>query len=262
MNPANGNECTVISLGDRDVVEENGWTTWDALGYLVLFLSADLRAHSACLLHRQAVEDHLEQLEMAFPALIKAAREKVPIEQMARVLRALITEEITIRDLRSILEQMLDYDYIVTDPARYIIFDDRLPLPEPPDEAWFNAPGNLTAFVRAGMKRYISHKYTRGQSTLIVYLLHPDIEGILSEHQRQGTLPDESQCEELLDEVRIEAEAFPVTASIPAILTTIDVRPILREIIAPEFPRLPVLSYQELSPDLNIQPIARIALDT
>jgi type III secretory pathway component EscV len=34
----------------------------------------------------------------------------------------------------------------------------------------------------------------------------------------------------------------------------------LRELIALEFPRLHVLSYSELVPDLNIQPIARIAL--
>ena len=38
------------------------------------------------------------------------------------------------------------------------------------------------------------------------------------------------------------------------------VRAILRRCIAAEFPRLPVLAYQELSPVLNVQPIARLTL--
>jgi type III secretion protein V len=35
----------------------------------------------------------------------------------------------------------------------------------------------------------------------------------------------------------------------------------VRKLIETDFPNLPVLSYQELSPDLNIQPIARITWD-
>ena len=34
----------------------------------------------------------------------------------------------------------------------------------------------------------------------------------------------------------------------------------MRKLIEKDFPRLAVLSYQELSPDMNIQPIARISL--
>jgi type III secretion protein V len=40
-----------------------------------------------------------------------------------------------------------------------------------------------------------------------------------------------------------------------------DVRRAMRKFIEKDFPRLVVLSYQELSPDMNIQPIARISLD-
>jgi type III secretion protein V len=162
---------------------------------------------------------------------------------------------------------LLDHDYIITDSAKYIIFDDRLPTPTQPNEAWFNDQIPLASLVRSNMKRYLSHKYTRGQSTLIVYLLDPEIEKILSEgtsHKagKKGKIPlYESQCNKILEAIRAEVGTQPALTSIPAILTTIDVRPHLRKITALEFPRLPILSYGELSPDLNIQPIARISLD-
>jgi formylglycine-generating enzyme required for sulfatase activity len=45
------------------------------------------------------------------------------------------------------------------------------------------------------------------------------------------------------------------------VLTTADIRWRLRSELAGSFPYLAVVSYQELSPDMNIQPIARITLD-
>jgi type III secretion protein V len=61
--------------------------------------------------------------------------------------------------------------------------------------------------------------------------------------------------------VRDEVGNLPPTAQNPVILTTQEVRLRLRKEVAHEFPHLNVLSYQELSPDMNIQPIARISSD-
>jgi type III secretion protein V len=52
----------------------------------------------------------------------------------------------------------------------------------------------------------------------------------------------------------------PASAQNPVILTSIDVRRTLRDLIAIEFPKMAVLSYQELSPDLRIQSIGKISL--
>jgi type III secretion protein V len=56
-----------------------------------------------------------------------------------------------------------------------------------------------------------------------------------------------------------EVGGLPPTTQKPVILTTLESRRPLRRLIDVEFPHLAVLSYQELSPDLNIQPIARIS---
>ena len=260
-NPANANESSVIAIDDQDVVESAGLTTWNPLAYLVLSFAAELRAHSALFVNRRSVVDLLEQLKQAFPALVNTVQGKVPGHTLINVLRALVKEEISIRNMYRILEKMLDYESIVTDPSKYIIFDDRFPIRKQPGEKEPHEAEHLTSFIRSGLKRYISHKYTRGASTLMVYLLAPEIEQLLSRHVHEDTQVAYDERDQIVEAVQAEATSFSGMTSDPVILTTTDIRAVLRNLIAPELPRLPVLAYRELSPEMNIQPIARIALD-
>jgi type III secretion protein V len=112
-------------------------------------------------------------------------------------------------------------------------------------------------FIRARLKRYISHKYSRGGNTLVVYLLDRISEDILAEPNKVDAAAETA----IMRAVRDEIGSLPPTAQRPAILTTMQVRSRLRRLVSLEFPHLAVLSYQELSPDMNIQPIARITPD-
>jgi len=261
-NPANRNDAALIALADRDKAEQAGLNTWDQLGYLVLCLSSELRAHSICFVDRDFATRCLDQLSHAFPDLVDAAREQLSVEQITRVFRALVAEEIPIRNMRRVLEQIITFDFIIADPGKYIIFDDRLPV----HETMQADVQHLAAYVRMGMSRYISHKYTRGQNTLIVYLLDPAIEqslamgGVLQIDGMLDSHLSASERDAIINAVRAEVDGLPASASMPAILTSIDARLAMRSLIAAELPYLPVLAYNELAPDMNIQPIARIEL--
>ena len=242
-NPANGNECAWVDARFQEVAEQAGLTTWDATGYMVLHLSSVLRKNGAEFVGIQETMNMLEQLEQAFPALVKETVPKVVSPfQLTDILRRLIEEEISIRDLRSILQALAEWGQVEHDTVM------------------------LTEYVRAALKRYISHKYTRGQNTLIVYLLDPQIEETVRssiQHTSSGSYlalePEITQ--EILSAVRTEVGSLPPTAQTPVILTTMEIRRYFRKLVELEFPHLAVLSYQELSPDMNIQPIARISLE-
>ncbi len=266
INPASGAEFCVISSSKQSALDAGEHVIWNRIEFLVLCLSVDLRDQSACFLDKKVVQDMIGKLEPIYPALVKVVKEKFSAEQLTRILRVLLAEEISIRNLRLILERLLDYDYIIADPARLIIFDERLPISREPDANWLDDPANITAFVRAGMKNYIGHKYTKGQTTLMVYLLDPQIEDMIAEshamnadERELGGIPEDER-EIILEAVREEVNSLPAGATTPAILTTIETRSLLREIISAEFSRLPVISYQDLPPYLNIQPVARITL--
>lgn len=211
-----------------------------------------LRDHASFFVTCPAVGSWLNKLASAFPDLVRSARAKRSEVFITRVLRLLVTEEISIRHLPQILQSVLEFDYVVADGRQYIVFDVRLSTPHEPDASWLNDPINTCSFVRTNLKHYISHKYTRGQSVLDVYLLDPAIEALL--------LTDElSETDAISIKQAISTPLTHANAS-AAILTTNEVRPRLRQLIASTLPKTPVLAYQELAASMNIKPLERITL--
>ena len=74
------------------------------------------------------------------------------------------------------------------------------------------------------------------------------------------TLPDGCVFK-LLAALQNAMSAIPDNCQVPQILTTMEIRSSIRRLAAFSIPNLYVISYQELMPDCNIQPIGRISLD-
>lgn len=269
INPANKRENSLAALSQREALESAGITTWDALGYLVLALASEIRRQPGCLVDAESAEYELALLDEAYPEIVSAALESFSCGQLAAVFRRLLSEGISVRDLRGILERLLHYDYILTDPSRYIVFDDRLAIHQDIGHGEHPTAENLAQFVRSGLKDYISHKYTygRGQSTLNVYLLDTALESRVVEHlaaksgKEEKRYLTEEEIETIRGKVRNELSSLSPDAVIPAILTAASVRPFMRDLLAIEFPDLPALSYDELSATTNITLIAKIYLE-
>src|SRR5262249_46836496 len=109
INPANGSETAVIrNEGDLwRICQQAGLTTWGPTGYRVLKLSAELRRNAAEFQTADVTNYMLDSLRASFPELVGAALRRFSIEQIRQVLCHLLEEELSIRDLRSILESML-----------------------------------------------------------------------------------------------------------------------------------------------------------
>jgi type III secretion protein V len=243
INPATRQAAAWVPAINKSLCEEAGLVTWDASGYLVLHLTSILRKHAREFLGVQEVQNMLEQLEQAFPALVKEVVPKViPALKLTEILGRLVEEGISVRDLRAILGALAEWGQVEADPVM------------------------LTEHVRSALRRYISHKYTMGLGTLIVYLLDPQIEETLRgsvKHTPAGShlALEPEVAQDILQAVRQEIGHLPPTAQQPpVILTSMDIRRFVRKLVEHEFPALAVLSYQELSPDINVQPVARINL--
>lgn len=268
INPANLRENSLTEASQRQQLEARGLTVWDELGYMVLALAGEVRRQASGLIDQETLEYDLALLDQAFPEIISAVLERYSPAQLAGVVRDLLGEGLAVRDLRSLLERLLHYQAVVTDPSKYIIFDDSLAIP--PDIGVGKTPGReqLAQFARAGLRQYISHKYTYGrwQNTLKVYLLDPQWENRLVEHLafengNHARKPlSEEEIEKLRHGIRSELALLPQSPGypLPAILTVACIRRRLRHLLEREFPELAVLSYDELSPTTNITPLARI----
>jgi type III secretory pathway component EscV len=157
-----------------------------------------------------------------------------------------------------ILEAILSITSVTTaDMGKYIVFTNRCGLTCPvasPCPVNSLSVSEITDCVRMAMRRYISHKFTRGGNTLVVYLLSRKIE----ERLRSSDQLSSEDHQKIMAAVAAEVVEVPMRYQCPVILTSYDIRRQLRNMLELEFPFLAVLSYQELSPDMNIQPIARI----
>ncbi len=259
INPANGSECAFISSQHKEIAEQAGLTTWDSSGYFILNLSAQIRKNAAAFVNRNFIDLLLYQLNQSVPETVTLINEKLDKDFLVQIIRGLLAEEISVQNLQYILDGLLSFQSMIyADSGKYIVFNTTNGIIYS-DGSDFNelTPRPYIETLRHQLKRYISHKYTNGGNTLVVYLIDPEIEKRLVNKAELST----TEKSGLLEAVENEVGNLPPTAQNPVILTTVEVRFRLKQELQNKFPHLAVLSYQELSPDMNIQPIARISLD-
>lgn len=244
IHPIDGSVVTWISAEHKDVAVQAGFRMWDISEYLILHLSHALRKHAHEFLGVQEVQTMLSELEKTHPALVKELVPKViTLLQLTEIFQRLVQEDVAIRDLKTIFATLAQWGEIERDTLM------------------------LTEHVRAGLKRYVTHKYAGSTNTLAVYLLDPEIEDMIKNAIRRTDKGnylalDPEITQELIEAVgkEIASHPFPPGARPPVILTIAEIRRYFRKIIELEFPQLSVLSYQELSENLRIQPIAKVKL--
>ena len=242
INPANGSACAWIPAHRVDTVADLNPTTWDPQEFLILTLSALLRRKAADFIGVDEAQAMLTQLVEVFPHLVAETVPKtVSLFVLTDVLRRLVAEEVSVRDLRTILMALADWGRVERDPLL------------------------LAEYVRVALNRYITHKFTRGQLTLPAFLLDPNIETSIREatrHTATGSYLDlEPAClRKILDAIHEPMRALPDGVQVPVIVTVMEIRSIVRRLVAPSLPRLHVLSHQELRAGTRIQPVGRISL--
>ena len=123
----------------------------------------------------------------------------------------------------------------------------------------------LTEYVRSTLKRHISHKYSSRQNVLPAYLLAPAIEDTVRGAIRQTSAGsylalEPATSKRLVENIRKAVGDLSASTQRPVLLTSMDIRRYMRKMIEQDLYDLPVLSYQELTQEVNIQPLARIDL--
>jgi type III secretion protein V len=190
---------------------------------------AALRANAHLLVGLQDVQGLLERLEPTQPALVREVSRQLPSALLAEVLRLLLEEGVSIRPLRQILEALLD-----AAPTT-------------------RSPPALAECCRRALRRHIVH-HLAPEGALEALLLDPAAEAAL--RAEAGAL-DPQAIRTLLEMLAAELGA---RAEAPVVLAAGDVRRTLRQIVAPRFPRVAVLSYDELPATLPVRPVGKLAL--
>ena len=183
----------------------------------------------------------LDKTEEQYGELVKEVQRVVPLPKIAEILQRLVQEEVSIRNLRSILQALIEWGQKEKDTVL------------------------LVEYVRSSLKRFISYKHSGGQNALAVYLLDTGTEETIRKAIRQTSggsflALDPAVTKNFVDQVTGNVGDLAESRQKPILLTSMDVRRYVKKLIELELPELPVLSYQELTQEINIQPLAKISI--
>lgn len=248
-NPVSGAPCAIVAAAAAEKCEAAGLTTWDASGYLVLSLAQLVRANIETIVTVTAVQATLARLSAAFPLPIVDILERFSPVYVTAVLRALVREGFSIRDLRSIMEAMLE---LKGERPRVAAETSTVIAPAvahlsafPRDPDGHLSPEDCADCVRIAMRRYWTHAQSRG-STMSVVATSAATEDRL--RQQADERASEIAGHSALVAATCAALDRATTDWPVAILTAVDVRRRLRALLALELPGVPVLSRAEIDP--------------
>jgi type III secretion protein V len=190
-------------------------------------VSTQLKKRAPSFLGVQEVQAALSALEQQSPALVKEALQKVPLPLMTDVLKRLLQEQVSIRNLKAIL--------------------DALVAPTTEGDA-----AQLAERCRGALARQISFQYASA-GPLYAYLVDPAVEETLRQAGPAAAI-DPMDAGAILEGVkRIARQGKAVLLSSP------DVRRMLRRLLEGAFPEVAVLTFTELDPELQVRPVGRLS---
>ena len=230
-----------VQKSEEEILKNSGIAHMEAAEILVYHLGFLLKRNADSFLGIQETFTMMKEMEGSYPELVKEAQRVLPLQRITDIFKRLVSEQISIRDLRTILESLIEWGQVEKDPVM------------------------LTEYVRSGLSKQISYKFSGGQNILPAYLLSTEVEEAVRSAIRQTSSgsylaldPDVSQ--NIINQIKADVGEITPQAQAPVLVTATDVRRYVRKLIDLEIYDLPVLSYQELNKDISIQPIKQITM--
>ena len=222
-------------------LEKNGVAYQSPAEALAHIAARRLPRHAAEFLGVQEVGALLAAMESRYDSLVTEAQKALSLQKIATIMRRLVEEEIPVRNLRVLLETIVDWAPREKDPEL------------------------LSEYVRTALARQISYKFADRDRFIAAYIVDADIEGLIRSSIRNSSSGEylsleSKQSRRLLERLK-ETVGDPQSHSAPPVfISTTEIRRFLRKFLATHEITFPVLSHKEIAPSFKVQPIAMLSL--
>ncbi|EOS56662.1 MULTISPECIES: flagellar biosynthesis protein FlhA [Paenibacillus] len=240
--PAFGLPALWIDEATKDRAELAGYTVVDPPSVVATHLTELIKKHAHELLGRQETKALVDNLKENYAVLVDELIPSVlSIGDVQKVLAKLLKEKISIRDMVTIFETLADYGTYTKDPDV------------------------LTEYVRQALSRQITQQYTQPGETMRVITVGPNLEKKIAEsvqQTEQGSYLalDPASTQTVFQKLTEQINRLVQTGHQPILLTSPTIRMYLRQIIERSMQDIPVLSYSELEPNVEIQSVGVVNL--
>ena len=243
IEPAYGIPSRWILPENKEMAEIYGYTVIDPLSVMQTHMSEVVRRHAYELLNRAETIRLVDNLKQASPELVEEAIPNVlSYANLERILRGLLKEGVPVRDLATILETAVDS--LVTTKDMDMVCEN----------------------IRVALSRTITRRFCE-HGQLRVVTLDAEVEkrviSSLSKNEQGIYLamgPDLMQS--IVTQLADYLKKFSDLSQTPIVLTSQVIRVYLSRMLSQFYPGVYVLSFNEITSDVQIQSLGNITLDT
>lgn len=241
IEPAYGIPSKWITVDKKEMAEIYGYTVIDPLSVMLTHLSETVKKHAHELLNRQEVVRLIDNMKKQSPELVdELIPNLISYGNFQKILTNLLKEGIPIKDMETIMETIVDSSMTVRDLD------------------------SITENIRVALKRTITRRFCEGNSMRVITLdaeLEKNIITSLTngEHGVYLALSPEVM-QNVITQMSEEVKKFQELGQAPIILTSQVVRIHVYRLIEQFFPDVYVLSFNEISNNIQIQAIGNITM--
>lgn len=237
IEPSFGLPAKWITEAVKEDAEIQGYTVVDPPSVVSTHLTEVIRANAADLLGRQETKQLIDHVQETYPILVEELTPTpLSIGEIQKVLSKLLMEQVSIRNLPIIFETLADYSKYTSDVDV------------------------LGEYVRQALARQITTQYAGEAGALKVLTVSGKVEKAIAdsiEQTEQGNYLslDPSVSQQILESIAGEIERVALMNQSPVILSSPAIRMYMRQITERYFPQIPILSYNELEPSVEVQSV-------
>ena len=207
----------------------------DSIDPVVQNIEMALRRHGTLFLGIQETGHLMSMASVNYPDIVKEVLRSIPTQNVAAILRHLVDEEVSIRNVRGILEALVQAAQHEKDTY------------------------NLSEFARMALSRQTCHQYAPDGRLKAIALSAPLEDKLGKSIRTSAGVQQLSLDPRMLERLRSSLVEAIQTHQPTALLTSVQLRRHIRALIAESYFDVPVLSYNELIPTLKLDVVHQIS---
>lgn len=243
VEPSFGLPAKWITEEMKDTAEMYGYTVVDPPSVVSTHITEVIKQHAHELLGRQETKQLVDHLKESYSILVEEVTPTpLSIGDIQKVLAKLLREKVSIRNLPIIFETLADFGKMTSDAEL------------------------LGEYVRQALAKQITTQYVDQDQMLKVVTLSGKIEKIIADGVQQtehgnylSLSPDVSQS--IIEAIAKEIENLSLQQQTPILLCSPAVRMYVRQLTDRYFPQVPILSYNELEANVEVQSIGVVNVE-
>ncbi|RBP95263.1 flagellar biosynthesis protein FlhA [Cytobacillus firmus] len=243
IEPSFGLPAKWITEEMKEQAEIFGYTVVDPPSVVSTHITEVIKSNAHELLGRQETKQLIDHVKESYPILVEEVTPNpLSVGEVQKVLAKLLRENVSIRNLPVIFETLADFAKSTSDTDL------------------------LTEYARQALARQITNQFSQQGDSIKVVTLSGKVEKLVAEGVQQTEhgnylSMDPTVSQDILESIASQVEQLSLIEQTPIVLCSPAVRMYVRQLTERYFPQIPILSYNELEANAEVQSVGVVNIN-